>query len=165
MTKTRRAGFSKKRRGGGRKTITRKGGKRRSRVTKRGGSRRSRGTKRRGGKQSRRIYYRKRKNKNKTRKGGTNNLCAEKYEHGDKNISQYAANKYCEDFVDGTNDCGLGTCYATDGQYMEIGGSRHPGYVDDLLYQNQRRPTNLRTPTLAELRRRNVVSRERISEA
>ena len=37
MTKTRRAGFSKKRRRGGRKTITRKGGKRRSRVTKRGG--------------------------------------------------------------------------------------------------------------------------------
>jgi len=49
MTKTRRAGFRKKRRGGGRKTVKRKGGKRRSRVTKRGGRRRSRGTKRRGG--------------------------------------------------------------------------------------------------------------------
>ena len=49
MTKTRRAGFRKKRRRGGRKTVTRKGGKRRSRVTKRGGRRRSRGTKRRGG--------------------------------------------------------------------------------------------------------------------
>ena len=49
MTKTRRAGFRKKRRGGGRKTITRKGGKRRSRVTKRGGSRRSRGGRDRGG--------------------------------------------------------------------------------------------------------------------
>ena len=52
MTKTRRAGFRKKRRRGGRKTVTRKGGKRRSRVTKRGGRRRSRGTKRSGG------YYR-----------------------------------------------------------------------------------------------------------
>ena len=49
MPKTRRAGFRKKRRRGGRKTITRKGGKRRSRVTKRGSSRRSRGTKRRRG--------------------------------------------------------------------------------------------------------------------
>ena len=49
MTKTRRAGFRKKRRRGGRKTVTRKGGKRRSRVTKRGGRRRSRGTKRSGG--------------------------------------------------------------------------------------------------------------------
>ena len=43
MTKTRRAGFRKKHRRGGRKTITRKGGMRRSRVTKkRGGKRRSR---------------------------------------------------------------------------------------------------------------------------
>ena len=49
MPKTRRAGFRKKRRRGGRKTITRKGGKRRSRVTKRGSRRRSRGTKRRRG--------------------------------------------------------------------------------------------------------------------
>ena len=49
MTKTRRAGFRKKRRRGGRKTVKRKGGKRRSRVTKRGGRRRSRGTKRSGG--------------------------------------------------------------------------------------------------------------------
>ena len=132
-----------------------------TRKSKRKGRKQSR----KGRKQSRRIYYRKRKNKNKTRKGGTNNLCAEKYEHGDKNISQYAANKYCEDFVDGTNDCGLGTCWYTDGQYMEIGGSRHPGYVDDLLYQNQRRSTLYGIPSLAEIRRRNVVSRERISEA
>ena len=129
-------------------------------------SRKGRKQSRKGRKQSRRIYYRKRKNKNKTRKGGTNNLCAEKYEHGDKNISQYAANKYCEDFVDGTNDCGLGTCWYTDGQYMEIGGSRHPGYVDDLLElgfhdQSQRRSTFYGTPSLAEIRRR----RERISEA
>ena len=133
-------------------------------------SRKGRKQSRKGRKQSRRIYYRKRKNKNKTRKGGTNNLCAEKYEHGDKNISQYAANKYCEDFVDGTNDCGLGTCWYTDGQYMEIGGSRYPGYVDDLLDlgfhdQNQRRSTLYGAPSLAEIRRRNVVSRERISEA
>ena len=49
MPKTRRAGFRKKRRRGGRKTITRKGGKRRSRVTKRGSRRRSRVTKRRRG--------------------------------------------------------------------------------------------------------------------
>ena len=49
MPKTRRAGFRKKRRRGGRKTITRKGGKRRSRVTKRGSRRRSKGTKRRRG--------------------------------------------------------------------------------------------------------------------
>ena len=137
-----------------------------TRKSKRKGRKQSR----KGRKQSRRIYYRKRKNKNKTRKGGTNNLCAEKYEHGDKNISQYAANKYCEDFVDGTNDCGLGTCWYTDGQYMEIGGSRYPGYVDDLLDlgfhdQNQRRSTLYGAPSLAEIRRRNVVSRERISEA
>ena len=58
MPKTRRAGFRKKRRRGGRKTITRKGGKRRSRVTKRGSSRRSRGTKRRrGGSGSPWNYY------------------------------------------------------------------------------------------------------------
>ena len=43
MTKTRRAGFSKKRRRGGRKTVKRRAVKRRA------GSRRSRGTKRRGG--------------------------------------------------------------------------------------------------------------------
>ena len=133
-------------------------------------SRKGRKQSRKGRKQSRRIYYRKRKNKNKTRKGGTNNLCAEKYEHRDKNISQYAANKYCEDFVDGANDCWLGKCWYTDGQYMEIGGSRHPRYVDDLLElgfhdQTQRRSTLYGTPSFAEIRRRNVVSRERISEA
>ena len=54
MTKTRRAGFSKKRRRGGRKTVKRRAvkrraGSRRSRGTKRRGRRRSRGTKRRGG--------------------------------------------------------------------------------------------------------------------
>ena len=47
MTKTRRVGFSRKRRRGGRKTLKRRGGKRRSRVTKRGGRRRSRVRKRR----------------------------------------------------------------------------------------------------------------------
>ena len=48
MTKTRRAGFRKKRRGGGRKTVKRRAGRRRA-VKRRAGSRRSRGTKRRGG--------------------------------------------------------------------------------------------------------------------
>ena len=57
MPKTRRAGFRKKRRRGGRKTITRKGGKRRSRVTKRGSRRRSRGTKRRRGGSGRQWNY------------------------------------------------------------------------------------------------------------
>ena len=37
MTKTRRAGFSKKRRRGGRKTVKRRAGRRRSRGTKRRG--------------------------------------------------------------------------------------------------------------------------------
>ena len=47
MTKTRRAGFSKKRRRGGRKTVKR-----------RAGSRRSRGTKRRGGGVGRGVTFR-----------------------------------------------------------------------------------------------------------
>ena len=61
MTKTRRAGFSKKRRyRGGRKTVKKRGGKRRSRakrrsrVTRRGGKRRSR-AKRRGRKRRNRY--------------------------------------------------------------------------------------------------------------
>ena len=49
MTKTRRVGFSRKRRRGGRKTLKRRGGRRRSRVIKRGGKRRSRVSHRRGG--------------------------------------------------------------------------------------------------------------------
>ena len=56
MGKTRRVGFSRKRRRGGRKTVKRRGGRRRSRVRKRrGGKRRSRVTKRRGGRRSRRV--------------------------------------------------------------------------------------------------------------
>ena len=56
MTRTRRVGFSKKRRRGGRKTKRRRGGRRRthrSRVSRRGGKRRSR-VKRRGGRRRRR---------------------------------------------------------------------------------------------------------------
>ena len=55
MTKTRRVGFSRKRRRGGRKTVKRRGGRRRSRVKRRGGKRRSRiSRKSRGGRRSRR---------------------------------------------------------------------------------------------------------------
>jgi len=54
MTKTRKPGFSKKRRRGGRKTVKKRGGKSRSRAKRRGGKRRSRVT-RRGGKRRSRI--------------------------------------------------------------------------------------------------------------
>lgn len=47
MTKTRRAGFSKKRRRGGRKTVKRRGGKRKT-IRRRGGKRKT--IRRRGGK-------------------------------------------------------------------------------------------------------------------
>ena len=52
MTKTRRAGFRKKRSRGGRKTVKRRAVKRRA------GSRRSRGTKRRGGGVGRGVTFR-----------------------------------------------------------------------------------------------------------
>jgi len=56
MARTRRVGFSRKRRRGGRKTVKRKGGRRRSRVTKRRGGRKT--VKRRGGKRRSRTRCR-----------------------------------------------------------------------------------------------------------
>ena len=85
MTKTRRAGFRKKRRRGGRKTVKRRGGRRRSRVKRRGKGRRSRGTKRRGGR--RRSRRRKRGGNTTHNKSGTKTLLqkAQGYASGREN--------------------------------------------------------------------------------
>ena len=64
MTKTRRAGFRKKRRRGGRKTVKRRGGKRKT-IRRRGGKRKT--IRRRGGKK-----------RNKNLKGGWDNPWANK---------------------------------------------------------------------------------------